>query len=349
MTTLSKCASIPFTRRVLPGLLLAFTLFLRQAAAEPVKLILVLGDDSYIPTEAVKDRANAEIKGQLWEHDLLEFAVLVFSNVPYDVLPWAVRDRLPDFLNRGGSLLITGGPNSYGSGGYQPLASIIPLEIRTSRDWVSVPFKAVIPLQPAHPILEEVTFRTMMTFNDLNPKKSGAVEIAQYAGGATFHASGRIFGARFPSPLIAEQRVGQGTVLAVAFDLGREIGSGWADGPRFVENILTYLTQRSPLTPRAPTDLSQMFFRWQEACDQKLRRGLAGGAHWKSMAADCRRELAEVRYPYMDLVDLWLAKRLTIAKRVGGGELSEGEGVRQIKELAVRIRLEIKERRVRAE
>jgi hypothetical protein len=53
----------------------------------------------------------------------------------------------------------------------------------------------------------------------------------------------------------------------------------------------------------------------------------------------------EVGYPYMDLVDSWLAERLTIAERVEKGELSEDKGDQQINELNRRIHTEAQQRR----
>lgn len=218
--------------RILIGVLLGVGLWLYSAAAEPTKLVLALGDGSYVPAEAV---TGTEVANELGDRDLMEFAVVILSNIPYNQLPGAVQEHLTEFLDQGGSLLITGGPNAYGSGGYQPMAAFVPFEIRARDDWRSVPFKEVIPIQPEHPILRGVTFRTVGSFNDLNPK-AGAVEIAQYASGRT----------GFPSPLIAEQRVGQGTVVGVALDLGRELQNGWRDGNRFVQNLLIYLVTRSP-------------------------------------------------------------------------------------------------------
>ena len=202
------------------------------AAEEYSKRILVLGDASYLPAEEV---AGAEVTYELDDRDLMEFAVVILSNIPYGQLPGAVQEHLADFVNQGGSLLITGGPNAYGSGGYQAIATLIPFEIRTPEDWRVVPFREVIPIEPGHSILQGVTFRTVGSFNDLNPKR-GATEIAQYAGAGT----------GYPSPLIAEQGVGQGTVLGVALDLGQEVGGGWADGSRFVRNLLTYMVTRAP-------------------------------------------------------------------------------------------------------
>ncbi|MFQ5846405.1 MAG: hypothetical protein ACE5IQ_01885 [Candidatus Methylomirabilales bacterium] len=228
--------------RVAMGVLLGLILWVQPAAAAS-KLILALGDGSYIRSGAVKGWTGAEVKRGLGKYELVEFAVVILSNISYGGLPEAVRGGLSEYLSRGGSLLITGGPNAYGSGGYQAMADLIPFEIRGERDWRAVPFKPVIPLQTGHPILSGVTFQTVGNFNDLNAKP-GAAEIAQYAGGGTAQ------GAQFASPLIVEQSVGQGTVVGVAFDLGQEVRGGWADGTRFVRNLLTYLVERSPLKPK---------------------------------------------------------------------------------------------------
>lgn len=222
-------------RRVLSALFLGLILFLRPGAAEASKLILILGDDSYIPPEAVEAWTGAEVKKELGSRSLLEFVVVILSNIRYGVLPQAVREALPEFVKLGGSLLITGGPNSYGSGGYLGVAYVIPFQIRAGRDWRAGSVKPVFPLRD-HPILGGVTFRPLRAFNDLN-RKPGALEIARYGGGG--------------SPLVAEQRIGRGTVLGVAFDLGREIRTGWTYGTRFVHNILVYLAERSPLMPKS--------------------------------------------------------------------------------------------------
>jgi hypothetical protein len=44
--------------------------------------------------------------------------------------------------------------------------------------------------------------------------------------------------------------VGQGTVIGTAFELGREVQGGWPDGQKFLQNVLTYLAERSPLKPK---------------------------------------------------------------------------------------------------
>ncbi|MFQ5990488.1 MAG: hypothetical protein ACE5K9_11290, partial [Candidatus Methylomirabilales bacterium] len=244
-------------RLLATSFLWVLAIFIHPGAAEPAKLILALGDDSYIPAEAVNVWTGAKIKRELGRHDLLEFSLVILSNIPYGALPHRVQELLPEYASQGGSLLITGGPNSYGSGGYQAVSSLIPFVIRTETDWVSGPFRPIIPVQPNHPILEGVTFRTVGTFNDLNPRTSGVVEIARYGGGGgrPIRSFGGRIGSKYPSPLIAERQLGQGTVLGVAFDLGREIHTGWPHGLQFTQNVITYLVNRSPLKPRSTEDL----------------------------------------------------------------------------------------------
>jgi hypothetical protein len=180
---------------------------------------------------------------ELGEFGLDEYSLLILANVPLAAIPAGVREGLPDFLSKGGSLLLTGGPGAFGSGGYEAIASILPFGLRGGGDWRANPFKPVLLLESGHPIFAGVSFPTIGAFNDLNPRP-GASELAQYQGGAT------ATGAKFSSPLVAEAGVGSGAVVGVAFDLGAEVRGGWGAGPQFVRNIVKYLVDRSPLVPK---------------------------------------------------------------------------------------------------
>lgn len=333
-------------KKVLSGLMWSLLIFTRAGAVEPDTLILALGDDSYLPAEAVKGWTGSEVKKALGPYALREFSLVILSNIRYSAIPLAIREQLPGFITDGGSLLITGGPNAYGSGGYQALDPLLPFEIRAEADWVSVPFRPVIPLKPDHPILQGVTFRTAGAFNDLNPRRSGVVEIAQYAGGGPTHLGplGEPLGARFPSPLIAERTVGKGTVLGVAFDLGHETKTGWVDGSTFTQNSITYLVNRSPLRPQPRENLSQIFSQWQEWCEPTLRHASPAKDALKRAAAACRRDMADRNFPHIDLVDVWIAERLVIVEQVGKGEISEQQGEAMLRRLNTRIRGEIERR-----
>lgn len=206
------------------------------------KLVLALGDTSYLSQEAVAD-AGAALRTERGEYALEEYSLLVLANVPLAAIPGEVLEGLPDYLGKGGSLLLTGGPGAFGSGGYEAMAPFLPFRLRGGADWRANPFKPVLLLQASHPVFAGVTFQSIGTFNDVNPRP-GASELAQYQGGGT------AAGARFSSPLIGEVGFGSGSVLAITFDLGAEIRGGWGSGPQFARNVVRYLVERSPLQPK---------------------------------------------------------------------------------------------------
>jgi len=199
-------------------------------------MILSLGDDSYITWSELVSRTGAVLKRELGELSLMDFSVLVLSNISYTSLPDPVRDGLQEFLARGGSVLFTGGDRSYGSGGYvgTQLADLLPL--RPSRDdWLPHPFGPTLILQPGHPILMEIEIPTMAFFNELD-LNVGGVEIARY-----------VRTQRLPHPLIAERSSDAGTILAVALDL--TLTGEWKDRGRFARNCVAYLLQQSRIVP----------------------------------------------------------------------------------------------------
>ncbi len=225
-------------RRLGLALLMILVVAGPAAAAEPPpKLVLALGDTSYLSEDAAA-QAGAALRTELGEFGLDEYSLLVLANVPLAAVPGEIREGLPDFLSKGGSLLLTGGPGAFGSGGYEAIASSLPFGLRGGADWRANPFKPVLLLESGHPIFAGVSFPTIGAFNDLNPRP-GASELAQYPGGG-----------KFVSPLIAEAGVGSGAVVGVAFDLGAEIRGGWAAGSKFAQNLVKYLVDRSPLVPK---------------------------------------------------------------------------------------------------
>lgn len=223
--------------------------------AQSGAMILSLGDDSYITWSELESRTGAVVKREAGDAPLTDFSLLVLSNVSYASLPEGVRDGLRGYLEQGGAMLITGGKQSYGSGGYAgtELADLLPL--RPSRDdWLPHPFGPTLILQPGHPILKGIEIPTMAFFNELD-LNGGAVEIAQYrkaskAGivGGRDPGGGQIQGGgRRPMPLIAERRSDAGTILAVALDL--TLTGEWKDRGRFAQNCVKYLLQQSRIVP----------------------------------------------------------------------------------------------------
>jgi hypothetical protein len=241
---------------VVTGTLLGWSLICPpDLLADGGPMILSLGDDSYVTWSEVESRTGAVVRRELGDSPLAAFSVVVLSNVSYDSLPDLVRDGLADYLGRGGSLLVSGGKQSYGSGGYAgtPLADLLPL--KPSRDdWLPHPFGPTLILQPDHPILRGAVISTMAFFNELD-LGSGAVEIAQYRKGskAAFAGGGNPSGGEVqggghrPRPLIAERSIGSGTILAIAMDM--TLTGDWNDRDRFAQNCVEYLLQRSRIEP----------------------------------------------------------------------------------------------------
>jgi hypothetical protein len=233
------------------ALLLALGCLPGTAAAQSARMILVLGSASFLDAKDIQAATGAEVKTSLDKFQLKDFSVVVLANVAFPALPGPVQEGLVQYVNGGGALLITGGAQSFGSGGYQAVASIIPFDIRSAGDWRFTPFRPPVPIRPGHPILAGVTFITVGTLNDMNPR-GDATEILQAAGhGAAGGplAPGRVGGGggSYPYPLIAEVDVGAGRVLGIAFDLNEF--AGMPDRDLFVRNTIGYLLRASRIAP----------------------------------------------------------------------------------------------------
>lgn len=205
-------------------------------AGQPARAILVLGQAAYINDASVQEATGAAISRNP-AMPLKNAAVVVIANTAWGTLPQPIQDGLTDYVTSGGSVLITGGPQSFGSGGYSAVAPIIPFQIRADSDWRFISFRFPVPLQAGHPIISGVNFIAIGGVNDMNPRPD-ATEILQAAGGG--RAGG---GGGFPSPLIAELAVGSGRVIGIAFDLN-DLG-GMRDRDLFVQNTLLYLLAAS--------------------------------------------------------------------------------------------------------
>jgi len=204
-----------------------------SAAAQGPRAVLALGSTGFLETGSAP---GAEILTDLGSRKLKEISVIVLANIAYGSLPGPVAQGLEAYVSEGGALLLTGGAQAFGSGGYQAVSTLIPFLLRSSSDWRATPFKPPLALQPGHPILAGVTFLSVGNLNDMNPRP-GASEILRASGGQ----------GSFPSPLIAEMGSGTGRVIGVAFDLNEF--AGMPERGLFVRNTLTYLLAASRLGP----------------------------------------------------------------------------------------------------
>jgi len=231
---------------VLTGVLWALASPSSVTSAQSPRMILALGNTGFLDPAAVQAATGAVVKTNLETFQLKDFAVVVLANLALAALPGPVQQGLIQYANDGGAVLITGGAQSFGSGGYQAVASILPFEIRSTTDWRFTPFRPPVPVQPGHPILAGVTFIPVGALNDLNPRPD-VMEILQAAGGGS--AARRAQGARgagggsFSYPLIAEVAAGAGRVIGIAFDLNEF--AGMPDRDLFVRNTIAYLLAAS--------------------------------------------------------------------------------------------------------
>jgi hypothetical protein len=218
------------------ALLLALTWQPVVAADQSARMILALGNTGFLDSEGIHAATGAVVKTEMGRFQLQDFSVLVLADVAFLALPAPIQQGLAQYVSHGGAVLITGGPHSFGSGGYQAVAPIIPFQIRSADDWRATPFREPVPLQPGHPILAGVEFITVGNLNDMNPRPD-AKEILRGPGGDR----------TYPSPLIAELEVGDGRVVGVAFD-PNEL-SGMRDRDLFVRNTIEYLLSVSRIGP----------------------------------------------------------------------------------------------------
>jgi hypothetical protein len=211
-------------------------------ASQGARVILTLGNPSFINAGALKHATGAEVS-QDASVPLSQVAVLVLANARLASLPQMIQERLVEYVNSGGALLITGGSQTFGSGGYQAVASIVPFQIRSDNDWRFISFRSPVALQPGHPILAGVTFLTVGTVNDMNPRPDATEILQSPGGGRAATAAGGGGGGSFLYPLIAELAVGAGRVIGIAFDLNDL--AGMRDRDLFVQNTLGYLLAAS--------------------------------------------------------------------------------------------------------
>jgi hypothetical protein len=207
-------------------------------------MVLALGNTGFLNPTDIQAATGAVVKQDLEKFQLKGFAVVVLANVAFGGLPGPVQQGMVQYVNDGGAVLITGGGQSFGSGGYQAVASILPFQIRSANDWRFTPFRPPVVLQPGHPTMGGVSFIPIGGLNDMNPRPD-APEILQAAGGGS--AAGRVTGGggggSYPYPLIAEVTTGAGRVLGIAFDLNEF--AGMRDRDLFVRNTIAYLLSAS--------------------------------------------------------------------------------------------------------
>lgn len=255
------------------------------SASRAQRVILTFGKDQFIPKAGIEAATGARFQSDFRGLRFLdEVSVIVLADIAHGSLDPILESRLADWVNLGGSLLVTGGNNAYGLGGYvgTSIGSILPL-LPDPRDKTVHSFGPPLPIDQSHPVLAGVTLASMAYFNET--KLAGdATLILEYraaskggfAGGGltgagrpfgtvgagvpggvgqggipntgigTINTEGGIQGGGgLPWPLLAERRLGAGTVLATSLDLNAT--GEWKDRDAYAVNLIRYLLQASRL------------------------------------------------------------------------------------------------------
>ncbi len=155
------------------------------------RVILSFGNDQFIPKAAIEATTGARFQSDFTGLRFLdEVSVIVLSDIPFAQLPPLLHSSLARWVELGGSLLFTGGNNSFGLGGYAgtPLASLLPLMPREN-ERTGHGFSPTYVLDQNHPLFTGVTTSTMANFNETRLTQ-GANLLLEYRGVSKGGAAG---------------------------------------------------------------------------------------------------------------------------------------------------------------
>ncbi len=210
-----------------------------QPACSEASTILSLGEDSYIPKGTIEGATGVKFIEELGKNRLEEVSVVILSNIDHSSIPGPVRSELAGYVRKGGSLLITGGDRSFGSGGYDgtDLGPILPFRILYQKDWQSSRRGQIESVASGHPVFSGIDLMRIPLVDFFNnmANAEGVNLIAQFS---KFNRQ----------PMIAEREVGNGLVFGIAFSM-TQASSQWPEGNEFCLNLVKYLLQRSSIRP----------------------------------------------------------------------------------------------------
>ncbi len=204
------------------------------------RIILSFGNDQFIPKAAIEAVTGARFQSDFHGLRFLdEASVIVLADIAFGQLPPILQSSLVQWVELGGTLLVTGGSSSFGFGAYAgtPLGSILPL-LAGNSDKLGHGFSPTYVLNPGHPLFAGVTTATMANFNETTVaqdanllleyrgvSKGGAAGVGLTGAGRPFTTvTGQIAGGTFAAP------GSPGTPSSIIV-LGPRIGSGVAGTP----------------------------------------------------------------------------------------------------------------------
>jgi uncharacterized membrane protein len=139
--------------------------------------------------------------GQLYTYfpadypELLSYDLIILGNAPVRPMDLVGQEMLKDYLAAGGNLLVLGGDQAYGQGGYMnaTLINQLPVVLGGKYNWAKIPDGGVLQVAAAHPVTKGVTFgpRDMVYYRQLCVPKPGSV-VAATAGGTPILVLGTV-------------------------------------------------------------------------------------------------------------------------------------------------------------
>ncbi len=145
------------------------------------------------------------------------FDVILMGNLRRQEFKRNQLDLLTQFVRKGGGLLVMGGQNAYGTGGWSgtPLSELLPVTIRDANSFSAGSFHPrLTPAGKAHPIFRGCA--PFFTSGDTQVALGGMNEVSGIKDGATVLCIRPPTNAEsVASPVVAVQRSGNGQVLAL--------------------------------------------------------------------------------------------------------------------------------------
>jgi len=188
--------------------------------------------------------------------ELKGYDLVILQNCSRRLIKGGMEDLLVGYVGAGGALLMTGGEESFGGGGYfsSPLAKILPVSLSPREAVIGGDFSLLLTLNGrAHPvtILESDPNLNEEVWADLPPLQGVNFVVGRSSGAKVLAIHPTLKLGREPLPVIAVGRYGQGKLMVITgFPLWRWDFLEWGFGRdnsyylRFWSNSIRWLVTR---------------------------------------------------------------------------------------------------------
>jgi uncharacterized membrane protein len=239
----------PFRDALLADPDIQCTVYVVPPGGEPRRV--VTKETAYLPSAFLKTAA-----------ELLAYDAIVLSNVPRSALSDEILGWVDEWIGkRSGGLLMAGGPQSFGAGGWADTAieRMLPVEFLGSEDWELAPSVLEPTGADLHPVWR--------LFEDERATRAAIRSLPESLGRTNWvrvkPQSGTLLGAQRagkPAPLLAVGAYGRGRTAALATPLSGSwsprFTRQWGEGEdnrhfaKFSRNLIYWLTETSAIGRR---------------------------------------------------------------------------------------------------